>query len=62
MLLNKKAIKEYYHSHGKRVSADAWASLDYKIKVLLDKTIKASNNAKTIEPRDINLLDIRYNI
>jgi hypothetical protein len=62
MLLNKKAVKQYYHSKGKRIGKSALGSLEYKLKSVMDQSIRASNTAKTVEARDLDILVIKYNL
>lgn len=62
MFINQKAVKDYAHAFDKRVSKSFLSALDYKVRVLIDKSTQASNNEKTITLDDIKHLTIKENL
>ena len=61
-LLNKNTIKRYYHEHGKRLSMEALEVLEIKLMSLMDRSIRASNNHKTVKAADISIFGITAQI
>ncbi|MDD5613442.1 MAG: hypothetical protein PHQ54_00015 [Candidatus Omnitrophica bacterium] len=59
MLLNKKAVKKFYHEQGKRVSEEAMEVINRKLQVFLSRSIQASKHFKTIKAQDVCLFQIR---
>ncbi len=62
MLLNKKAVKNHFHDNGKRITKEALVEIEFKLKILLDKAIKASGSHQTVNPEDVSIFGIRLNI
>jgi hypothetical protein len=58
MLLNKKAVKRHYHECGKRLSNEALEVLELKVRNLIGRTIRASNNHKTVKASDVSIFGI----
>jgi hypothetical protein len=54
MYLNKKAIKDFYKDHKKRVSAEVYEELDEFILGILVRSINLSGSFKTIKKEEIH--------
>ena len=56
MLINKRAIKLYLQEKGKDTSESVYQALDKKVTEILDRAVKASNNFKRVEGKDIIII------
>lgn len=53
MYINKKAIKEFYHNHNKRVKLEAIEELNRKVEKILLNSLNLTKNFKTITAIEI---------
>ena len=54
-LLNKKAIKQFYHDKSRRLSSGAMIALENKVENILWSSIRLARNFKTITETEITL-------
>lgn len=54
-LLNKKAIKQFYHDKGRRLSSGAMVALENKVENILWSSLRLARNFKTITETEITL-------
>jgi hypothetical protein len=52
MLINKQQVKRYYHSHKKKIGKKQLELIDAKLRLILDKSIRASGPYSTIKEND----------
>jgi len=54
-LLNKKAIRQFFHDKGKRITTPAMISLEAKVENILWGSLRLSRKFRTIKEAEINL-------
>lgn len=54
-LLNRRAIKQFYHDKGRRLSTSAVIALESKVENILWSSLRLARNFKTITETEISL-------
>ncbi len=54
-LLNKKAIRQFFHDKGKRITTAAMVALEVKVENILWSSLRLSRKFRTIKETEINL-------
>jgi DNA-binding protein Fis len=58
MYLVRKAVKEYFKKHNKRISKEVFEMMNHKIEYVLDQYIKILNHHKTLTTKEVASFDI----
>jgi len=59
MLINQKKVKQLCHAQNKRISKEALELINYKVIILVNKSINAANGNKTVLGRDVANFSVR---
>lgn len=62
MLINKKAVKQYFRNNNKKIGKRALGMLDKKVVELCDKIIRINRFFKTVKAEEIAMLKTKLEI
>ena len=54
-LLNKKAVKQFYHDKNRRITTEALIALEAKLENILWGSIRLARGFKTVKDTEINM-------